>query len=390
MANDLTFTQTSTILNSIVSQATGQTALTATDTSSFVNVGQLALKAGYDNTLQAISQVLSKTVFANRAYEGKFKSLEVSNQRYGNHMRKLKLADGTFENDETIALTDGQTLDQWIIKKPEVVQLNWYGYSGYQDHVTMFKNQLDVAFSGPEEFAQFITMVMTNMDNRLIQARENMARNTVSNLIQGTIALNRTESVVHLVTEYNAYAGTSLTAATVMQPANFVPFTKWMFARIRTISDFMTERTSLYHTNITGKETNQNTPYSDQILYLNSQIMRNVDASVLSGVFSPEYLKMPTHEVINFWQSIQSPTSITSTPSYMNASGAVVNAESAVATTGVIGVLFDREAAGYTVRLQTALPTPLNPRGLYSNMWYHEQYAYWNDFGENCVVLKLD
>lgn len=390
MANDLTFTQTATILNSIVSQATGKAQITPTDTYQFVNVGQLALQAGYDNTLQAISQVLSKTVFANRAYDGKFKTLEVSNQKYGNHMRKLKIADKTFVNDETVVLTDGDSPDMYVIKKPEVVQLNWYGYSGYQDYITLFQDQLDVAFTGPEEFARFVTMVMTNMNNRLIQARENMARATVSNLIQGTVALNRTESIVHLVTEYNAYAGTSLTAQTVMQPDNFVPFTKWMFARIRTISELLTERTEMYHTNITGKETNQFTPHAEQKLYLNNQILENIDASVLSGVFSPEYLKMPAHETINFWQSIKSPTSISSKPSYMNASGVVVNAAENVVTNNVIGVLFDSEAAGYTIRMQRSVPTRLNARALYSNLWFHEQYSYWNDFGENCVVFCLD
>lgn len=55
MANDLTFNQLATILNSIQSQATGVAALTATDTSSFITGGQEALKAGYDVLSTAIS-----------------------------------------------------------------------------------------------------------------------------------------------------------------------------------------------------------------------------------------------------------------------------------------------------------------------------------------------
>lgn len=63
MANDLTFTQLATVLNSIVSQATGATAQAVVDTSTFVNVAQTALKTGYDPLSTAISQVLSRTIF---------------------------------------------------------------------------------------------------------------------------------------------------------------------------------------------------------------------------------------------------------------------------------------------------------------------------------------
>ena len=47
-ANDLSFNQLSTVLNSIVSQATGKTPLAITNTSEFISVAQTALKTGYD------------------------------------------------------------------------------------------------------------------------------------------------------------------------------------------------------------------------------------------------------------------------------------------------------------------------------------------------------
>lgn len=61
--NDLTFNQLSMVLNSIVQQATGQQVLQVTNTAEFVSVAQTALKTGYDPVLQAISQVLSRTIF---------------------------------------------------------------------------------------------------------------------------------------------------------------------------------------------------------------------------------------------------------------------------------------------------------------------------------------
>ena len=71
MANDLTFNQLSTVLNSILLQATGINSISVVDTSSFVTAGQEALKAGYDTLSTAISQVLSRTIFSIRPYTSK-------------------------------------------------------------------------------------------------------------------------------------------------------------------------------------------------------------------------------------------------------------------------------------------------------------------------------
>ena len=55
--------------------------------------------------------------------------------------------------------------------------------------------------------------------------------------------------MLHLLTEYKALTGLSdLTAQTVYQPANFKPFMQWVFARISTISNLMTERSEMFQT----------------------------------------------------------------------------------------------------------------------------------------------
>ena len=117
MANDLSFNQLSTVLTEITNQATGVSNIAPLDTSSFVTVAQTALETGYDPLTTAISQVLSKTIFSVRPYTRKFKGLNVSNQRYGNHVRKLLTIDKPFETDKRIGLTDGDTVDQYKINR---------------------------------------------------------------------------------------------------------------------------------------------------------------------------------------------------------------------------------------------------------------------------------
>lgn len=390
--NTMTFNQLATVLASITSQATGKTALTATDTASFVSVAKTALETGYDPLSTAISQVLSKTVFSIRPYSRKFKGLEYDRIQFGNHVRKINFIDKPFEEDDRIKLADGYAIDQQIVNKPQVIQTNWYGENVYQKTVTTYKDQLDCAFSGPDEFQQFLAGVLQNTQDMIEQARENTARYTLANLIGGHIALDTASAtdgcVVHLLTEYNAHTGDSVTAATVFNPEIFPNFAKWLYGRIKTLSKMLQERSVKHHLNFTAGDILRHTPVEDQRLYMLGGAMDQVGTNVLADVFNEEYMRILPYEEVMFWQSIDSPDAIKLTAGYTNASGAAASAS--VDKTGVFGVLMDREAAGITIANEWSMPSPFNARGGYVNTHYHFSCRYFNDHSEQCVVLMLD
>lgn len=390
--NDLSYAQISTVLGQVVAQATGTAPLASITSADFVVVAQTALKTGYDNVMNAISQVLSRTIFSVRPYDAKFKGLQADSIRYGNHVRKLTAIDKPFEDDDRKPLTDGTTVDPWEINKPDVVQTNFYGQTVFQKSLTIFRDQLDVAFSGPEEFGRFISMVMSNATDQIEQAHESIARMTVANLITGK-TLTDSASVIYLLDQYAADTGvTGLTSVTVKDPANWPNFAKWLMGYLKTVSDLLTERSAKFHMATIGSSNTilRHTPLDRQKIYLYSPDLNQLDASVLSSVFHDEYLKIADHERVNFWQGINSPMSIIAKPSYVDATGASATAASDVALDNVLGVIFDEEAAGYTVINQWSAPSPFNPRGGYTNMYWHFTDRYWNDFTENAVVLLLD
>lgn len=81
--NDMTVHQASTILKSLVEQATGQAVITASTPGEFVSVAQTALKTGYEPILNAMSQMWGRTIFSIRPYTRKFKGMEMSMDRWG-------------------------------------------------------------------------------------------------------------------------------------------------------------------------------------------------------------------------------------------------------------------------------------------------------------------
>lgn len=389
--NDLTFNQLSTVLNGIVAQATGTSPITPTNTAEFVTVAQMGLKAGYDVLNTAISQVLSKTIFSVRPYTAKFKSLQMSEQRYGNHVRKLQMLDSSWSNDDRLALVDGESVDQQIVKKPETIQTNFYGSNVYQKQTTVYRDQLDMAFTGPDEFQRFIGMQMQNISDQMEQAHENTARATLANLIGGVISINNAPQVVHLLSEYNAATGLTLDNNAVYQPVNFAPFMKWVYGRIAAIADMLTERSAIYHANIAGKPIMRHTPQNYLNVYLFSRSMHDVTSRVLADTYHDNFLKLADHETVNYWQSIETPDTINVKPVYFNkADGSLTTAAEAMTQANIFGVMFDDEAAGYVRVNQWSAPAPFNARGGYQNTFWHFTDRYFNDFTENAVVLLMD
>lgn len=400
--NELTFNQVATILNQVQQQATGQASIAATNTADFVTAAQTTLKVGLDPVLNAINQVLTRTIFSVRPYERKFGIVEVSESAYGNHIRKLQIADTAIKDDDRYKwpvaydptktenpLGNGESVDQYIIKKPQVLQTNFYGSNVWSDHYTVFRDQMENAFTGPEQFGGFISMVVQNMSDKLEQVRENMGRSVVANFIGGVLDENQAGRVVHLLSEYNAATGLDLTPVTVMQPANYKAFVLWAYARIFTLSDLMTNRSQMYQTVVNGLPVMRHTPKRNQKMMILSQASNEMVTMAVSDTYHDRLLQMGAYENVDFWQSIQNPDTINVTPGRIGSNGtAVIGA--AVNQAHVFGVLFDEEALGYATTQQWSAPTPFNARGGYSNMWEHETQRCWNDHSEKGLVLLMD
>lgn len=387
--NTLTIEQTSAVLNDVLAQVTGSKTIGTVTPENFVSVATTVLKQDYDVTLKAISQVLSRTIFSVRPYTRKFKGLEADSIRFGNHVRKLNMSDLPFENDQRYALEDDSSVDMYKVRKPKVLQVNMYGQETFQTHYTVFRDQMDVAFSSMDEFGRFLAMVAQNISDTIEQAHESLARATVANFINGKVKGDAT-NVIKLVTTYNAQTGATLTSETVKQPQNFVPFVKWMYGYISSISSLLTERTVKYHINVTDHELARHTPTSMQSLYLYSPELNNIRTSVLSDVFNPDFLKLAYTEQVNFWQSIDTPTTINNKPEYLLPDGTTKVEEEEVVTSSVFGLMCDVEAMGYTVVNKWTATTPFNAAGGYSNIYFHFTDRYWNDFTENAVVFLLE
>ena len=390
------------MFTSLVQQATGQSLQTPSDTVSFVSVAQVALRADRDSVMNAISNILARTIFSIRPYSAKLTGLDMDTFRWGGMMRKLSISDTDWEDDEAYAYPvfydasespadgEGGSVDRWKIKKPNVLQTNFYGQSVYADHMTITEDQIETAFSGPEQLGSFLSLLMTNLSNRLEMSNESIRRGLVCNAIGAIYAENNPDRVIHLLTEYNSLTGLSLDAQSVYEPDNFGAFTKWAYSRVAEITDLFTANSTMFQTVISGKPILRHTPYEMQRIYLYAPFQRQTEARVIADTYHDNYLKYADVETIPFWQSISAKRDeVNVTPSYVDSNGVLVNG-SAVDVKPVFGLIFDRDAMGMTILDRRVLSTPVNESGLYRNIWVHGKQRVVFDNTEKMALLLLN
>ena len=316
-------------------------------------------------------------------------------------MRKLAIVEDDWDDSKAYAWPvaydssqsghetgNGYSVDQYVIKKRQVQQTNFIGQSVFQDHYTVFDEQLETAFRGPDEFGSFLAMMTTYMSNKIELAKDGLATGLVSNLIATLLVENNSARVVKLLTEYNSATGGSYTSTSIFLPDNYPAFMKWCYGRIAAIANKFRAMSTKYQTIISSQSIARHTPYDKQKLYILDDDRFQMESRVLADTFHDNYLALADVETIPFWQGIDTPDKIICKPTYTNTSGVVTTAGTAKTQAGVFALLFDTDAAGWAMVHQNVFPAR-NGAGEYTNYWYNMRLRCFQDNTEKAVVFLL-
>ncbi len=186
--------QAGTLLADVVQQATGRKVLTANTPGEWTSVATTALQGGVEPILNTLANMWARTIFSVRPYAAKLRGLEMSADRFGLMTRKLSPvakdpdADAAYawpvayDAGQTPPSGNGYAVDMYAINKKDVLQTAFYGASVYQEYFTIFKDQLDGAFRGPEEFMAFNEMNLSDRANSIETWKESIKRSILAML----------------------------------------------------------------------------------------------------------------------------------------------------------------------------------------------------------------
>ncbi len=438
------------VVNSMAESMFGaETGLKAKDTSTFVTVGEAMLRQGYENTLNALSLAMGRSIFAVRPYTGKFRIITRTEQEYGAIKRKISYfydpAEPSQDWNTDITnnqLFDGKSIDHYKIRKRYPLEIHFVGLKVIQKHFTRFRDQLKLAFRNEEEFGRYYYGLLVEVNNELELMRESENRLHVLNHIGAVYNTGSAAMKVNLTEGFNKKFGTAYTSAQ-LRSEHLKEFLAYMVSVIKYTSRMMTEFNTLYH--LTPKKTNdagedlvllRHTPMTDQRLLLLEPLMIDAEALVLPQIFNDQYLKIANYEGVNYWQNPVDPGAVQVTPNQLNVSTGVSETGSAVNIPYVVGMLFDREGVNYwqnpvdpgavqvtpnqlnvstgvsetgsavnipyvvgmlfdrdalvtSYHMEDVLTTPVNAAGNYYNTYYHWAKDYQDDLTENTVIFYM-
>ena len=114
--NTMSIEDAYTLMASLHQQATGATAVTPTDLSSFISVAQATAVNGWGPVVNGISQIVGKTIVAVRNYNRKFGGLEWTADKWAAVVRKLSFIDTDPISSPVFQLVDGSSPDMFSLE----------------------------------------------------------------------------------------------------------------------------------------------------------------------------------------------------------------------------------------------------------------------------------
>lgn len=362
------------IVNSVVSQSIGDSALTIVDAQGLISLGTTVLdsSANTEAFLNTLAQRIGRTIYRYRDYNNKFKDMLVSDMEWGAILQKIRVEMPTAEADEMYQLTDGQSIDPYVVSKPKAHQKLFVTRTPYQFKITIQRETLKEAFLSPEAMGSFIVLVFGEVRNAIELALESLGRIT---LVTAMAEIRQATQKIDLVTDYNTDTGSTLTAATALYNKDFL---NYAIFRINHVIDMMQDMSKLYCDGSLPTFTNK----ENMRIRVLSSFQRRLETVTQYAAFHEQFVDVDgSYSVINYWQAEQSPSAVTvKRPSDGNT----------FSDDNIVAQINDRDAFGIYQIDETVLTTPVNAAGAYYNQYWHEKQGRFIDTSENMVIFTLD
>lgn len=381
------------IVNSITGEVTGKTDLVSEDLSNIVDVGKEVFDAtSVDNYVKTLVDHIGRVIFANREYKGTAPSVLMDSWEYGSVLEKIQCEIPEATENSSWNLTDGTSYDVNVFHKPEVSAKFYNNKSTFEIAMSFTELQVKESFSNVNQLNGFMSMIYNAISRSMSIKTDSMIMRTIDNMIAQTFASDfssvsdnnysnvTSNRAVNLLKLYNEQNGTTLTAIQAIVNPDFIRFASYTLALY---VDRLKKMSTLF--NIGGKE--RFTPTDLLHVVMLSDFAKGAEIYLESDTYHNELVSLPNSETIPFWQGSGTDYGFTST-SKINISTSGTDAAKNVQASGILAVMFDRDALG-VCNYNERVTTNYNAKGEFFNNYYKYDCGYYNDSNENFVVFFI-
>ena len=390
-----------TLINSVSKEVLGKTDIVQEDLTGIVDLGKEVFnQSAVDNYVKSLVNHIGKVIFVNRPYAGKVPSVLMDAWEFGSVLEKISADVPAAEENDTWDLTDGKTYSQDVFHKPTVTAKFFNSKVTFEVPVSITERQVKESFSNAAQLNGFISMIYAAVEKSMTIKADALIMRTINNMIAETVladaqafgataagdmagadlASASTARCVNLLKLYNDKTGasTKLTAAKAITDPDFIRFASYVMG---TYADRLQSISTVF--NVGGKE--RFTPKDMLHVVLLSDFAKAAQTYLYSDTFNRGDVLLPQAETVPFWQG--------SGQNYEFASTGNINIKEsggkAVEISGVLGVMFDRDALG-VCNLDRRVTTNYNAKAEFFNNYYKFDAGYFNDTNENFVVFFIE
>lgn len=390
-----------TLINSVSGEVLGRTDIVADDLTGIVDLGtEVFNQNAVDNYVKSLVNHIGKVIFVNRPYAGKVPSVLMDAWEFGSVLEKISADVPEAEENDTWNLTDGQTYSQDVFHKPTVTAKFFNSKVTFEVPVSTTERQVKESFSNAAQLNGFISMIYAAVEKSMTIKADALIMRTINNMIAETVLADAqafgakaagdmagadlssasTARCVNLLKLYNDKTGatTKLTAAKAITDPDFIRFASYVMG---TYADRLQSISTVF--NVGGKE--RFTPKDMLHVVLLSDFAKAAQTYLYSDTFNRGDVLLPQAETVPFWQG--------SGKNYEFANTGHINIKEsggkAVEISGVLGVMFDRDALG-VCNLDRRVTTNYNAKAEFFNNYYKFDAGYFNDTNENFVVFFIE
>ena len=390
-----------TLINSVSGEVLGRTDIVQDDLTGIVDLGKEVFnQSAVDNYVKSLVNHIGKVIFVNRPYAGKVPSVLMDAWEFGSVLEKISADVPAAEENDTWDLTDGQTYSQDVFHKPTVTAKFFNSKVTFEVPVSITERQVKESFSNAAQLNGFISMIYAAVEKSMTIKADALIMRTINNMIAETVLADAqafgasaagnmtgadlstasTARCVNLLKLYNDKTGasTKLTAAKAITDPEFIRFASYVMG---TYADRLQSISTVF--NVGGKE--RFTPKDMLHVVLLSDFAKAAQTYLYSDTFNRGDVLLPQAETVPFWQGSGKNYEFAST-------GNIKVKESggkAVEISGVLGVMFDRDALG-VCNLDRRVTTNYNAKAEFFNNYYKFDAGYFNDTNENFVVFFIE
>lgn len=390
-----------TLINSVSGEVLGRTDIVTEDLTGIVNLGtEVFNQNAVDNYVKSLVNHIGKVIFVNRPYAGKVPSVLMDAWEFGSVLEKISADVPEAEENDTWNLTDGTSYDQDVFHKPTVSAKFFNSKVTFEVPVSITERQVKESFSNAAQLNGFISMIYAAVEKSMTIKADALIMRTINNMIAETVladaqafgataagdmagadlASASTARCVNLLKLYNDKTGasTKLTAAKAITDPDFIRFASYVMG---TYADRLQSISTVF--NVGKKE--RFTPKDMLHVVLLSDFAKAAQTYLYSDTFNRGDVLLPQAETVPFWQGSGQNYEFAST-------GNISIKESggkAVEISGVLGVMFDRDALG-VCNLDRRVTTNYNAKAEFFNNYYKFDAGYFNDTNENFVVFFIE